>query len=337
MAFRPGRGRVTVITAGPGRGIGRGLGKVILLGEHAVVYGHKALAAAIGLDVTAHVTPAREWRLEVPEWGLCTEPRGSSEDHDEGPARAMRMIAEELLGIPLPHHVRAEATLPARAGLGSSSALSVAVARALASLHGRAPSDEEIERAAMQGERVFHGNPSGVDVALATRGGIGVFRRGVGLEPIAAAPFQVAIGLSGVPRDTAARVADVARRRREDQAMADAVLTELGLLAERGAALVEGGRSLDLGPLFNEAQELLASLGLSSPRLEETCALARKAGAAGAKLTGAGGGGAVVAIGAEDQVAEAWREAGIAAWVVRVGGMEALGKACKERGDGSLN
>ncbi|HKA88524.1 MAG TPA: mevalonate kinase [Haliangiales bacterium] len=272
----------------------RGLGKVILLGEHAVVYGHPALAGALARGVAVTATGAAADRVRVAAWGL-----DAAGDH---PAAIALGRIRAALGTARPVEVVGETDLPARAGLGSSAALSVAIARALAPRAG----DAAIERAAQEGEKVFHHNPSGVDVALATRGGLGVYRRGAGLLPIAARPFRIAVGLTGEPRDTGARVAQVAALRERDPAATDGRLAALGELAVAGRdALDEPGR---LGPLLDEAQRHLAALGLSSPGIDRLVALARGAGALGAKLTGAGGGGAVLALapGREDDVIAAW-------------------------------
>lgn len=172
---------------------GRGHGKVILLGEHAVVHGHPALAMAIDLGVRVTARPGHG-TLTVPAWDLAVD---LARDAGTAPARALLALADAIgvdaRGVALV----AEAPLPARAGLGSSAALSVAVVRALAAHAGHALDDDAVARAADAGERVFHGNPSGIDVALAARGGVGRFVRGVGLMPLVAPPLTLVVALSG--------------------------------------------------------------------------------------------------------------------------------------------
>ena len=153
-------------------------------------------------------------------------------------------------------------------------------------------------------------------MALATRGGIGIYRRGVGLERVSAPPFRLCIGLSGEARDTAARVAHVAALR-ASSAEVVARLHALGELALLGRDALGTPR---LGALFDEAQAHLSALGLGSPGLDRLIELARGAGALGAKLTGAGGGGAVIALTAdEERLLGAWRGAGFEALAVEVG------------------
>jgi len=289
-----------------------GRGKVILLGEHAVVYGHPALAGAIGLGVTATASPSTADRLEIPAW----EPEAPWAMQPNHPIRLALAAVKDALGIKTPFAIVANATVPPRAGLGSSAALAVALVRALAQATDRALDDDAVEKAALAAERVFHGTPSGIDVALATRGGLGLFRRGEGLTRIDAPPVRLAVGISPEPRDTAARVAAVAARLAAEPQTTRARLERLGELALAGRALVQ------LGPLFDEAQSILAALGVSSPGIERLCALARDAGARGVKLTGAGGGGAVIALpgsDGEEPILAAWSSAGFAARAVDVG------------------
>jgi len=294
-----------------------GFGKVILLGEHAVVYGHPALAGALGLGARARATAAcadDPTSLTIADWDLHVT---AADDHPV--ADAMRALLHAARAPRTGIALAAEVTVPPRAGLGSSAALSVALARALYDLAGTAPSDELIEATAGAAEQCFHGTPSGVDVALATRGGLGLFRRGTGLAPLSADPIEIAIGLSGEPRRTADMVARVAAT--DDDTHAADRLDALGDAARAGADAVSRRDLPTLGALMNQAHEHLAALGVSSPALDALVGAARDAGALGAKLTGAGGGGAVIACapGREQAVCEAWRTLGYEARVCRVG------------------
>jgi mevalonate kinase len=282
-------------------------GKIILLGEHAVVHGHPALAGAIDRGVSITATPADRLRLVMPDWDLDVDGDG-----DDAIARALRAVAAAA-GHAGGARLDGVADLPPASGLGSSAAVSVAVARALAP----AATVEQVIAAAMAGERCFHGNPSGIDVELAARGGLGLYRRGLGLAPLDAPPVPVVVAVSGEARSTAAMVARVADALATDRAATAAKLDRLGAAARAGVA----GDLTRLGGLFDEAQEILAGLGLSTPTLDVLIDDARRAGAAGAKLTGAGGGGAVVAVapGREDEVLTAWRTRGKVGFACLVG------------------
>ena len=296
--------------------VGYGRGKVILLGEHAVVHGHAALAAAIDRGVSCVARPASSLRLRVPAWGIDV---GVDDDHPV--AAALRAICDRLdrYGGRPALELDVDAALPAAAGLGSSAAMAVAIARALAIALGHDRGDDAICALADAAERCFHANPSGVDVALAARGGIGLYRRGAGLAPLDAPPVPLAIAQSGEPRSTAVMVARVTEAIRDPARAAD--LAALGAAAEAAADHVARGDHAALGPLFTGAHRRLAALGVSTPALDALCADALAAGALGAKLTGAGGGGAVIALapGREDAILAAWRARGVPCFAAVVG------------------
>jgi mevalonate kinase len=177
-----------------------------------------------------------------------------------------------------------------------------------------------LTRAAGASEALVHGRPSGVDVALAIAGGVGVFRRATGLVPLTGVPpLRVLVGPSGAPRSTAAmidRVAETTGGRSDD-----ARLRELGALTDTATAALRAGDRPALGAAMDRAHGLLADLGVSTPALDALCEAARAAGASGAKLTGAGGGGAVIAVappGREPAILAAWKQAGVDGFVATV-------------------
>jgi len=295
-----------------------GYGKIILLGEHAVVYGYPALAAALdrGVTVAPVPTPAGgPLRLDLRAWDLTV-----TADDDHPVARSLAAIADALGAGRPPLSLVADAQIPPGAGLGSSAALAVAVARAVLT-HLRCPVDAAaLTRAASASEALVHRRPSGVDVALAIAGGVGVFRRSAGLAPLTGVPpLRVLVGPSGAPRSTAAmvdRVAEATGGRADDPR-----LRELGALTDTATAALIAGDRVALGAAMNRAHGLLADLGVSTPALDALCEAARAAGASGAKLTGAGGGGAVIAIappGGEPAVLAAWKQAGVDGFVATV-------------------
>lgn len=293
-----------------------GHGKVILVGEHAAVYGHPALAGALACGVTLRARASDGLSLDVAGWDVHVE---AGDDHPV--ARALEAVAAAL-GVTRAA-VEGEADVPPAAGLGSSAALAVALARSLAAHAGASLADAAVEDVAASAERCFHGNPSGIDVAVAARGGLGLYRRGQGLTPIAATPITLVIGLSGEPRSTAAMVERVAQARAARTAAVDAELAALGAAAERAAVILCAPivDTAALGEIFVDAHARLSSLGVSAPVLDAMVAAAGGAGASGAKLTGGGGGGAVIALapGREDAVIAAWRAIGKNGFVTEVG------------------
>jgi mevalonate kinase len=290
---------------------GFGHGKVILVGEHAVVHGHSALAAGLSVGVAVEATPGTG-RLRVPAWSLEAAP------DDDGPVgRALAAVLDRFGARGF--DFAAEAGIPARAGVGSSAALAVALARAAAAATGRAD-PALVDAAVLDAESIFHGTPSGIDAAAAGSGAVGRFSRARGWQPIPVLQtMTICVGLSGRPRDTAAQVAAVGRLR-ERLGAADDMLALLGRLADDAQAALARGDVDGLGRILDAAHGLLAALRVSSPELDALVHDARAAGAIGAKLTGAGGGGAVIALapGHERDVLARWRASGYGGFLATI-------------------
>jgi mevalonate kinase len=297
-------------------------GKVILLGEHAVVYGHPALAGALTDGVTVE-TLAGTGCLRVPAWGL--ELDGADPTRSGLPlGRAYVALRGKLgLGLSSPVDLVVRFGVPTGAGLGSSAAWAVAVARALAHAHGLALPPSVILEAAMASETVVHGKPSGLDHTVAAQGGFGLYTREKGFVPVAAAqPVPLVIGHTGRERDTKGRVARVAELVDERGEEVRARFSAIAELVRLGRVAVERGALGELGAAMVENQRHLAALEVSCPEIERMCALAGDAGAVGAKLTGGGGGGCVIALapGGEAAVQAAWARAGFQSFTTTVGG-----------------
>ncbi len=287
-------------------------GKVILLGEHSVVYGHPALAGALADGVTVEATPG-QGRLHIPAWGVELDLRRARDRDDRGAgARAIMArlgvatLRRDLDLVVLTFH------LPTGAGLGSSAAMAVAIGRALG-LDGAALAD-----AAMASETVIHGKPSGLDHTVSIAGGFGLFTRAGGLSPLRAQPLSIVIGHTGKARDTKGRVARVAELVNERGGEVRERFGAIESLVGRGADAVARGSYGELGAAMNENQRHLEALEVSCPEIERMCAVARDAGAFGAKLTGGGGGGCVIAVGNDAAVAAAWQKAGFQTFTATV-------------------
>jgi mevalonate kinase len=295
---------------------GRACGKIILLGEHAVVYGVPAIAVGIDRGAIARVTAMDRGpsRLFVRGWDISV--RENEEGHDL--ARAFRALLDAAPPSG-PHWIEVETDLPPGGGLGCSAAMGVAIARALEPGLG----DERLLERAMAWECVFHGNPSGVDAAVASRGGCILFRRGQPLETIRLrSPVHLCVGHTGIAASTKSMVEGVARLRERRPEVVEKSFEAIRTLVSNAKLAIEAGDVFALGRLMDLNQMLLGGLFVSTPEIERVCALAREAGAFGAKLTGAGGGGSVVALvpsraGAE-AVLEAWKGEGFAGFSATV-------------------
>lgn len=295
-------------------------GKVILLGEHAVVYNRPALAAGLprGAEATFLPGPGGPF-LHVSPWNITVS---SQDDTDLG--HAFAALIQALPGNHTPEGtVQATVYLPGGAGLGSSAALAVAVARALGPITaGRPLERNEVHAAALAWERVCHGNPSGIDHTVAADGGIGVFTRTTGFEPMDIhTPLRLVIADTGERSRTVDMVAMVARMHARRPETTEKTFDAIAALVRNGALALRAGDLPGLGQLMNLNQALLASLFLSTERIETFCRAAREAGALGAKLTGAGGGGCVIALPGQHEhaVVNAWKALGATVFVTDIG------------------
>jgi len=283
------------------RGTGSAPGKMILLGEHAVVYGQPAIALPVfGRRAKARVTlnDTGEKRLEVPR---IRETQGPEPPPSDELRPLVLTISAALEHFGAPERgvtARLQSTIPIGAGMGSSAAAAVALVRALAAALRRDLSHADLVRLAMVAERGFHGKPSGVDVEVVAREAPVFYVPGKGVEPVCAghADFHWALAHCGIGAPTAAVVRDVARRRLRKPKRYDRLFGELGRLTRAARRALQGGGPEDLGPLMDQGHALLAEIGVSCPELDALVAAAREAGALGAKLSGAGRGGHIIAL-----------------------------------------
>lgn len=297
--------------------------KAILVGEHSVVYGRPAVALPVGqLRVTARIR-----RIDGPP-SLRND--GASLPIDRLPERFASIgvaarAALDFFGLSGEGvEIDVVNEIPAGAGLGASAAVAHAVVEALRAHAEAELSEAERFELVQTAERTAHGNPSGLD-ALATRTGLPLLfrsRRGTPLPP--AAPLWFAIADTGVRSSTKQAVAHVARFVEERPRRAQELLDRLGELALQAAGQLRAARTAELGARMDEAQTALDELGVGHPMIERLTAAARAAGALGAKLTGAGRGGCVLALAGDEararELLTAMRAAGaVSGELVRIG------------------
>ena len=286
---------------------GQAFGKVILFGEHAVVHGIPALAAALDRGVRASAKPGRPSLMLHAAAGSA--PMVPPEDSDVG-----RAFAEILRVTGQSAQVAVWFDVPVQVGLGSSAAFCVAVARALGA------SEAQVREAGLAGETIFHGRPSGIDLEVVQRGGVGRFSRAEGWSELSIVPFELCVGLSGQHRATRTRVAQVTKLLESFPETGGRLLSGVSAVVDRAEVALREGDLASLGALMDVNHGLLCAMGVSTLELDKMCHVARGAGALGAKLTGAGGGGAVLALapGAEADVLASWKSAGFEGFRARV-------------------
>lgn len=300
------------------RGEGSGNGKLILFGEHTVVYGAPAIVAGLPGGATARAVYSDAEESVV---RLSSKPGETPKQENRGAVdEAFAGVVSEFEAVlDGPVDIEVDVDIPIGVGLGSSAAFSAAVARALADLTG---ADDRIEGAVEAGERVFHGNPSGIDQLAALRGGLLFYRRGDMTEqaPIEAEAFRIGVCVAGPPASTAEMVEGVAGLRSREPDLFDYIKLLVGDATRFASGALREGDWERVGELMDINHGALVSLGVSTSELDEACHIARDAGALGSKLTGAGGGGCVVALLPESGagVIEAWESHGLEAFEVEI-------------------
>lgn len=321
---RPAGEPTTLLPAGPGRtGTGFAHAKAILLGEHSVVYGAPAVAIPVhGLGVEVRWLPAPE------DVGVHIDSELYSGEASTGPERVRAVVtalraAAELVGLGPGARVRILSSVPHERGLGSSAAVAAAVARAAADLGGVELGPDALYRVVQEAERVSHGSPSGLDARAVVAQTPIVFRRGTVAPVLVGAPVTFVLADSGVAGSTAEAVAEVRARRQQDRAAVERAFTRIEQLTEQAVDHLQEADLPALGAAMTQTHHLLAGLGVSHERLDALVGAAEAAGSAGAKLTGGGQGGCVVAVARSeehaDALAAALRDAGAArTWTTTV-------------------
>ncbi|HEY3320120.1 MAG TPA: mevalonate kinase [Planctomycetota bacterium] len=301
--------------------------KLILLGEHAVVYGQPAIAVPLKqLCAEVTVTPTSPEEpvsvaledFEHHSGRMITDPAGGIwGTHFQIPA-GINMVSPEFLASAeagpfirlfqlataddkVPDkgwRLQVRSRIPIGCGLGSSAAVCAAAFRAIHDAFDVACAPEQLAQHVYETERILHGTPSGIDNTVIALEQAIVFQRGaeIRLLQMPASEACLVVGYSGIHHKTREIVADVRKSWTADKATFDAIFEDVGQCAREGAQAIEAAEWPKLGQLMNRNQTLLERMGVSCEKLETLVQAARNAGALGAKLSGAGRGGCMVAL-----------------------------------------
>lgn len=294
-------------------------GKIILFGEHAVVYGQPAIAVPVNqVHAKATVMPnitgsSGEVRIVAPDVGLDSLIEHLTPENPLG--AAVRSVTSSLGVDHLPACIlKVNATIPVASGLGSGAAVSVAIIRALAGFLGQPLPNEKVSALAYEIEKIHHGTPSGIDNTVVTYKQPVYFVKGQPVEIFSVAkPFTIVIGDTGILAPTKESVGDVRTTWQADPAYYERLFSAAGSIAKTARQAIEGGHPEWLGPLMNENHALLQEIEVSSSELDDLVKAAKEAGAMGSKLSGGGRGGNMIALVENDQaetVADALQAAG---------------------------
>jgi mevalonate kinase len=278
-------------------------GKIILFGEHAVVYGEPAIAAPLhSLQTKAIVTAVidgtpGEIYLEAADISLSAFFSELETDH---PLRTAVLVALGKGGDPaaVPScRIQISSTIPTASGLGSGAAVSAAIIRALSAFLGNRLSDEQVSQRTFEVEKILHGNPSGIDNTVIAFQRPIYFHKDQPFQFLKIPnPFKVLVADSGIQGHTGEAVQQVRQNWKNDPEAYQNTFHEIGQISHQAKQLIQSGSWQKLGPLMDQNHRLLQNLQVSHPALDRLVAAAREAGALGAKLSGGGLGGNVIAL-----------------------------------------
>jgi mevalonate kinase len=330
----------------------RASGKIILFGEHAVVYGQPALAVSVNeffAEAEVSTVPHAGIWISAPDIGLHQEPfgrlarenplasvveavfvalglgavkprkvsKGSQEKYSmvdeknsDKPETKKKPFGAEGRGI----EIKVTSTIPIASGLGSGAAVSVSIIRALSAYLGNPLGDEKVNKIAYEVEKIHHGTPSGIDNTVVTYGKPIFFVKDKPIELLEVAkPFTIIIADTGIPAPTKKSVADVRKLWVKNPEKMNALFAAVGSIVKTARQAIEGGHPEYLGALMNENHRILQEMSVSSPELNFLTETSLNSGAFGAKLSGGGRGGNMIALSTKEnapEISEALYKAG---------------------------
>jgi len=278
---------------------GKGFGKAILFNEHFVVYGIPAIVSAIGKYTVAKASP-----FEIPELKL-NDNRDATPGYKENKLEQQNVSVNNIIekmnldfskeGV----EIELGGNLYAASGIGASAASCVAMARAFSDYYSLDLSDDEINDIAYEGEKGYHGTPSGVDNAASTFGGLIWFEKAEtnNIEKISLQnPIEIVMGNTGKIADTTAAVTGVRERKEKNPDKYKEIFDRAENIAYLAKRALKERDNKEVGKLMNENHKLLQQIEVSSKELDFLVSVARNNGAIGAKLTGGGLGGNMIAL-----------------------------------------
>jgi len=277
--------------------------KIILFGEHSVVYGYPAIATAINLRAYVTTSPAsNEFRIsstQLPK--IYNVPFSTSFSDNNVPPQVKPivyaiLVTQDYLDKHTPLSIHVDSKIPMGAGLGSSAAVNVATVAAVSNYYGVSLDKPTVSKLAFEAEKIVHGTPSGIDNTISTFGGLIYYQKGKIEQINSTNEFSLVIGNTLISRQTKVLVAKVRALKEILPSVVVKIFSSIGDIVNLAKEELVSGNIEKLGHLININHGLLESIGVSHRKLSELVHAALSAGALGAKLTGAGGGGCMFAL-----------------------------------------
>ena len=277
-------------------------GKIILFGEHAVVYGEPAIAVPVFstqakaiVSARVHGKPGEIW-IEAPDISLSAPLDQLDINHHLRAAIEIVIDDKDLDQVPS-CKIQITSEMPPSSGLGSSAAISISLIRAFSAFLGKRLNDEKVSDLAYELEKIHHGTPSGIDNTVISHQKPVYYRKGKPFDFLEIGKeFLVLIVYSGIPGNTREAVEGVRDRWQNEPDRYNRIFSRIGEITQAAKGIIETGNPDQLGPMMNENHELLQEIGVSSPELDHLVSAASEAGALGAKLSGGGLGGHIIAL-----------------------------------------
>jgi mevalonate kinase len=309
-------------------GYGSGFGKTILFGEHFVVHGVPGIASAIDSATEAEVKKTKNG-IDINDERTGAKGYAEKKKLQQIESIDRMLTAMNLDSDRVSMDIWLGGNLPGFSGLGASAASSVAIARAISEEYNLDLNDERINDVAYQAEKAYAGNPSGIDNTAATFGGLIWFKKnlGSGINEVEQLniknPVEIVIANSGVVANTKAMVEGVGERKKQNPKKYDELFSKAKDLVYDGRKALENFDLKKVGLLMNENHTLLQMIEVSSKELDYLVEVARKNGSFGAKMTGGGGGGCILALtpgnDLQEKVASAIKKEGFEVLKTRIG------------------
>lgn len=286
---------------------GRASGKLILFGEHAVVHGQAAIAVpldSVQAQVTVEQSPAETGlSILIPNLEQLLHVHLNDDTVDNALIYTARLVLEALgQGYPEPDlKLILRSTIPIAAGFGSGAAVSTALARALCAALKKEFDDNILNGIIYEVEKIHHGTPSGIDNTVIVYEKPIYFVKGKPFESFEVnTPFQLLVAHVGYTTPTHGTVGDVGKLYEAESSRIGKIFERIGKISQAAREIIEGKNTEQLGALMNENHALLRELTVSDETLDRICATAVEAGALGAKLSGGGRGGNLIALVTDD-------------------------------------